>query len=161
MSANYSASPKEKSPKIYISNDKQGLAETLNKLLIKTGHPARNPQKIQLALQNSLFCFSAKSFQDKSTVGFIRATGDGVFHASIWDLVVDPDFPNQNRIRKLLIERLQREIKRIYPQCIVSRFAPPEELGLLSQTNFIEDHKGICPMALRDENQELGYKSIK
>ena len=151
MSSNSQASTQTKSPKIYISSDKQGIAEALNNLLIKTGHPPRNPEKIQLALQNSLLYFSAKSFKDKSTIGFIRATGDGVFHASIWDLVVDPDFPNQNRIRKLLLERLQREIKRIYPQCVVSRFAAAEELELLSQINFTEDYKGICPMALRDE----------
>ena len=151
MSSNSQASTQKKSPKIYISSDKQGIAEALNNLLIKTGHPPRNPEKIKLALQNSLLYFSAKSFKDKSTIGFIRATGDGVFHASIWDLVVDPDFPNQNRIRKLLLERLQREIKRIYPQCVVSCFAASEEVELLAQINFTEDYKGICPMALRDE----------
>ena len=152
MSSNLPASAPKKSPKIYISTDKQGIVEAFNNLLIKTGHPPRKPEKIQLALQNSLLYFTAKSFKDKSTIGFIRATGDGVFHASIWDLVVDPDFPNQNRTRRLLLERLQREIKRIYPQCVVSRFAPPEELDLLSQINFTEDYKGICPMALRDNN---------
>ena len=152
MSSNSPTSAKKKLPKIYISADKQGVAESLNELLIKAGYPPRNPEKIQLALQNSLLYFSAKSFKDKSLVGFIRATGDGVFHASIWDLVVDPDFPNQERIRRLLLERLQREIKRIYPQCVVSRFAPPEELEVLSQINFTEDYKGICPMALRDDS---------
>ncbi len=152
MSSNFPASTQKKLPKIYISTDKQGIVEALNNLLIKTGHPPRKPEKIQLALQNSLLYFTAKSFKDKSTIGFIRATGDGVFHASIWDLVVDPDFPNQNRTRRLLLERLQREIKRICPQCVVSRFAPPEELDLLSQINFTEDYKGICPMALRDDN---------
>ena len=152
MSSSFPASAKQKSPRIYISTDKEGIVEALNNLLIKTGNPPRDPEKMQLALQNSLLCFRAKLFQDKSTIGFIRATGDGIFHASIWDLVVDPDFPNQNQIRKLLIERLQRDIKRIYPQCVVSRFAPPEELELLSEINFIEDYKGICPMALRDEN---------
>ena len=152
MSSNSPASAKQKLPRIYISTDKEGIVEALNNLLIKTGNPPRDPEKMQLALQNSLLCFRAKLFQDKSTIGFIRATGDGIFHASIWDLVVDPDFPNQNQIRKLLIERLQRDIKRIYPQCVVSRFAPPEELELLSEINFIEDYKGICPMALRDES---------
>ncbi len=150
MSSNFPTSEQRKSPKIYISTDKQGIIEALNNLLVKTGKQPRNPEKMQLALQNSLLYFSAKSFKDKSMIGFIRATGDGVFHASIWDLVVDPDFPNQNRIRKLLLERLQREIKRIYPQCVVSRFAPSEELELLTQINFTEDYKGICPMALRD-----------
>jgi len=155
MSSDFPASAKQKSPRIYISTDKEGIIESLNNLLIKTGNSPRNPEKMQLALQNSLLCFRAKSFQDKSTIGFIRATGDGIFHASVWDLVVDPDFPNQNRIKRLLLERLQREMKRIYPQCVVSRFAPPEELELLAQINFSEDYKGICPMALRDENQEL------
>ncbi len=152
MSSNFPGSTQKKSPKIYISTDKQGIVEALNKLLIKAGYPPRNPEKMQLALQNSLFYFSAKSFKDKSTIGFVRVTGDGVFHPSIWDLVVDPDFPNQNRIRKLLLERLQREIKRIYPQCVISRFAPPEELELLEQINFTEDYKGISPMALRNED---------
>lgn len=150
MSSISRTSEQKKSPKIYISTDKQGIVEALNNLLIKIGHPPRNPEKMQLALQNSLLYFSAKSLKDQSTIGFIRATGDGVFHASIWDLVVDPDFPNQNRIRKLLLKRLQREIKRIYPQCVVSRFAPAEELELLTQINFKKDYKGICPMALRD-----------
>ncbi|MEM9274028.1 MAG: N-acetyltransferase [Cyanobacteria bacterium P01_F01_bin.143] len=155
MSSSFPASAKQKSPRIYISTDKEGIVEALNNLLIKTGNPPRDPEKMQLALQNSLLCFRAKLFQDKSTIGFIRATGDGIFHASIWDLVVDPDFPNQNQIRRLLLERVQRDMKRIYPQCVVSRFAPPEELELLSEINFIEDYKGIRPMALRDENQEL------
>ena len=155
MSSSYQIPAQQKPPKIYISTDKKGVIEALNNLLIKSGLPPRNPEKMQLALQNSLLYFSAKSFKDKSTIGFIRATGDGIFHASIWDLVVDPDFPSQDRTRRLLLERLQREIKRSYPKCVVSRFAPPEELELLSQIDFTEDYKGISPMALR-EDEEIG-----
>lgn len=82
-------------------------------------------------------------------VGFVRVTGDGVFNAAIWDLVVDPKLPDADSVKTMLLQRLKQEIRRSGLQCSVTIFARPEEMAFLRQANFSEDQDGIRAMALR------------
>ncbi|MGK7873818.1 MAG: hypothetical protein AB4426_11060 [Xenococcaceae cyanobacterium] len=138
-----------KASRVYTSTNKQVIPEELNQLFAKAGLPVRDLNKLKTALQNSLLCVTARLLRDRAMVGFVRATGDGVFNLTVWDLVVDPSLPNRETTKKLLLERLKQEIKRTAPQCGVSIFADSQDFKLLDQANFTEDQKGIRAMVLR------------
>lgn len=143
-------SPAAKAPRIFTSaNKREVVLEELNHLFVKTGQPLRNLEKLKIALQNSLLCITARLISDQMLVGFVRVSGDGVFNATVWDLVVDPSLPNGEDAKTQLIIRLKREIKRTLPHCAVSIFAHPQDFRLLSLANFAEDEKGIRAMGLK------------
>ncbi|NET37472.1 MAG: hypothetical protein F6K19_36520 [Cyanothece sp. SIO1E1] len=140
----------KKAPRIFTSADKRGIrVEEVNQLFAKAGWQTRNPDKLEVALQNSLFCVTARLFKEQVLIGFVRATSDGVFNATVWDLVVDPSLPNAATTKALLIERLKREVTRTMPQCAISIFAHPQDLSVLDEANFAKDKKGIQAMAWR------------
>jgi hypothetical protein len=141
-----------KAPRIVISTHKRELQpEEINQLLVNVGLPPRDPDKLMVALSHSLLCVSARLLKDKRLVGFARASGDGVFNVTIWDFLVDPQLVDREATKRLLLERLKREIKRSVPYCSVSIFAQFRDLSLLYQANFAEDEKGIRAMILRDD----------
>ncbi|MGF1601858.1 MAG: GNAT family N-acetyltransferase [Thermosynechococcaceae cyanobacterium] len=121
----------------------------LNQLFAKAGLPTRNIEKLEVALSHSLLFVTAKVLKDDTVVGFVRVTGDGIFNAAIWDLVVDPSFAGDQEIKKMLLQRLKQEIRRTGLQCSVTIFAQPEDVELLEQVNFSEDQDGIRAMSLR------------
>ncbi|NET52694.1 MAG: hypothetical protein F6K09_29655, partial [Merismopedia sp. SIO2A8] len=84
----------------------------------------------------------------KKLVGFVRATGDGVFNATVWDLVVDPSLPNQDGLKMLLLARLKQEVKKTIPNCAISMLANAEDIEVLEKMDFDEDERGIRAMAL-------------
>ncbi|MGB7416111.1 MAG: hypothetical protein WA902_18050 [Thermosynechococcaceae cyanobacterium] len=121
----------------------------LNQLFAKAGLPTRNIEKLEVALSHSLLFVTAKVLKDDSVVGFVRVTGDGIFNAAIWDLVVDPNLAGAQEIKKMLLQRLKQEIRRTGLQCSVTIFAQPEDVELLEQANFSEDQDGIRAMSLQ------------
>ena len=153
MTANISRSFQSsaaKAPRIFTSaNKREVVPEELNQLFVKVGQPLRNLDKLNIALQHSFLCITARLIGDQTLVGFVRVSGDGVFNATVWDFVVDPSIPNREDAKAQLILRLKREIKRTLPHCAVSMFANPQDLHLLSRANFAEDEKGIRAMGLR------------
>ncbi len=139
-----------KSPRIITkANDESLNATVLNQLFAKAGLPTRNIEKLEVALSHSLLFVTAKVLKDDTVVGFVRVTGDGIFNAAIWDLVVDPSFAGDQEIKKMLLQRLKQEIRRTGLQCSVTIFAQPEDVELLEQVNFSEDQDGIRAMSLR------------
>ena len=143
-----------KAPRIFVSTDKGGIApEELNQLLAKAGLPFREPNRLKTALENSQLCVTARRVKDRTMVGFLMASGDGVFNLTVWDLIVDRDLPNQEKTKILLLERLKQEIKRSFPQCTVSVLATAKDLELFRQIGFVKDCKGIRPMVIeKDES---------
>lgn len=139
-----------KSPRIITkANDESLNATVLNQLFAKAGLPTRNIEKLEVALSHSLLFVTAKVLKDDSVVGFVRVTGDGIFNAAIWDLVVDPNLAGAQEIKKMLLQRLKQEIRRTGLQCSVTIFAQPEDVELLEQANFSEDQDGIRAMSLQ------------
>ncbi|MEM1366833.1 MAG: hypothetical protein AAGG02_02225 [Cyanobacteria bacterium P01_H01_bin.15] len=135
--------------RIFISIDKRRIIfDELNHLFVSAGYPSRKVDKLQLALQHSILCLSARTFGDKKLVGFVRVTSDEAFNATVWDLIVDPKVANPSGIKKLLVSRLKREIKKIIPQCTLAMFANAQDHGLLFDANFAEPPKGIRAMIL-------------
>lgn len=110
--------------------------------------PVRALEKLAIALQHSTLCISARTFREKNLVGFVRATSDGVFNLTLWDLVVAPSLPNRETAMQLMLTRLQREAVKIVPNCAISAFVREADHDLLRRMNFTEDKKGIRAMVL-------------
>jgi len=53
----------------------------------------RTPEHIQIMLKNTDYVFSA--LDGTRLIGFARVLTDRVYRATIWDVVVDPDFQGQ------------------------------------------------------------------
>jgi hypothetical protein len=154
-SAFSTASP-SKPTRVFFSIDRGAVSPaTLNQLFRKAGLSMQPTDKLAIALQNSLLCIAAWTFREKKLVGFVRATGDGVFNATLWDLAVDPGVTNPDATKTLLMNRLKREITRVVPNCTISMMANPKDHRLLRLVNFGEDKTGIKAMALRASNQEI------
>ncbi|KAF9591955.1 hypothetical protein IFM89_010402 [Coptis chinensis] len=81
----------------------------LNKVFTSVGFPKRDPEKIKIALQHTDSLLWIEYLKTKKPVAFARATGDGVFNAIIWDVVVDPSFQGIG-LGKALMERMVREL---------------------------------------------------
>lgn len=124
------------------------MPEELNQLFGRANLPVRNLEKLEIALQHSMFCVTARTFKEKELVGFVRATSDGVFNTTVWDLAIDRNLPNQEATAKLLLTRLQREAAKIVPNCAISVFASAQAYDWFQQMNFVEDKKGIRAMIL-------------
>jgi GNAT superfamily N-acetyltransferase len=91
---------------------------------------------------NSLLWVEYKKTQ--KPVAFARATGDGVFNAIIWDVVVDPSFQGIG-LGKAVMERLMEELleKGIIN---IALYSEPRVLGFYRPLGFVADPDGIKGM---------------
>jgi hypothetical protein len=136
--------------RVITYNDRSMVTvEELNQLWVRSGQPPRPPEKVTIALDASLVCVSARLLREKTLVGFARLEGDGVFQATVWDCVVDLTLPQPEAIKRLVLERMKREVRQRYAKCCISIFSSPEDYGLLNFLGFREDDKGIRGMQLR------------
>lgn len=118
--------------------------DQLNSIFVAVGFPRREPDKIRLALEHTDSLLWVHYEKTQKAVAFARATGDGVFNAIIWDVVVDPSFQGIG-LGKVLMERLvdellQRGITNI------ALYSEPRVVGFYRPLGFIADPDGIRGM---------------
>lgn len=131
-------------------NDRSMIdVEELNQLLVRAGQRPRPLAKLKIALDASLACISARLLREKTLVGFARLEGDGVFQATVWDWVVDPHLAQPEAVKRMVLERMKREVRQRYSKCCISIFSAQDDYGLLKVLGFREDDKGIRGMQLR------------
>ncbi|KAK4357942.1 hypothetical protein RND71_023552 [Anisodus tanguticus] len=116
----------------------------LNSVFVAVGFPRRDTDKIQLALENTDSLVWIEYEKTKKPVAFARATGDGVFNAIIWDVVVDPNFQGIG-LGKAVMERLITELLRKGITNIVL-YSEPRVLGFYRPLGFVADPDGIRGM---------------
>lgn len=92
--------------------------QQLQTLFNKSAFWAQNRclEDLQMAIANSEPVISA--WDKNCLIGFARATSDGIYRATIWDVVIDPDYQRMGLGRKLVETvlahpRMQR-VERIY-----------------------------------------------
>ncbi|KAL1213846.1 GCN5-related N-acetyltransferase 2 [Cardamine amara subsp. amara] len=130
--------------------DLQGLCD-------KVGWPRRPLSKLAAALKNSYMVATLHSVmksdsdssegdngQKKKLIGMARATSDHAFNATIWDVLVDPEYQGQG-LGKALVEKLvrallQRDIANI------SLFADSQVVDFYQNLGFEADPEGIKGM---------------
>ncbi len=138
----------KRSPRIRIAVESHIDPAELNQFWVQAGLPARELTKLQVALQHSLFCVTARTISDRTLIGFARASGDGVFNIAILDFIAMPTLNNPEAVKRQILERFKQETKRGLSQCALSIFATLENQALLRRSDFEEDPNGIKAMVL-------------
>ncbi|KAF3587318.1 hypothetical protein F2Q69_00030441 [Brassica cretica] len=132
----------------------------LQTLCDKVGWPRRPLTKLAAALKNSYMVATLHSVlkpsssssegdneqqqKNKKLIGMARATSDHAFNATIWDVLVDPEYQGQG-LGKALVEKLvrallQRDIGNI------SLFADSQVVDFYQNLGFEADPEGIKGM---------------
>ncbi|XP_004490320.1 GCN5-related N-acetyltransferase 1, chloroplastic [Cicer arietinum] len=118
--------------------------EALNKVFVAVGFPRRDPEKIRVALEHTDSMVWVEQRKTQRAVAFARATGDGVFNAIIWDVVVDPSFQGIG-LGKAVVERLVGDLLGRGISNI-ALYSEPRVLGFYRPLGFVADPDGIRGM---------------
>ncbi|XP_065851614.1 GCN5-related N-acetyltransferase 1, chloroplastic [Euphorbia lathyris] len=118
--------------------------DQLNSVFVAVGFPKRDPEKIKVALENTSSLLWIEHKKTQKPVAFARATGDNVFNAIIWDVVVDPSYQGLG-LGKVVMERLVEELleKGIVN---IALYSEPRVLGFYRPLGFVADPDGIRGM---------------
>ncbi|CAI9779278.1 unnamed protein product [Fraxinus pennsylvanica] len=116
----------------------------LNTVFVAVRFPRRDTGKIRVALEHTDALLWVEYEKTKRPVAFARATGDGVFNAIIWDVVVDPSFQGIG-LGKAVMERLITALLEKGITNIVS-YSEPRVLGFYRPMGFVADPDGIRGM---------------
>lgn len=119
--------------------------EALNQLFVSVGFSARAREKLEKAVDNSHVALWATTTRDSrfarkgQVVGFARATSDGTFNATIWDVAVSPAW-QRHGIGQGLMERI---VDRILDEdiCNVGLYSEGKVVKLYERLGFREH----CP----------------
>jgi ribosomal protein S18 acetylase RimI-like enzyme len=132
--------------RIYFSLDRNIDLYELEELCDAVGWSRRPIRKVKKAIQYSFIVVTMweQRANRKRLIGFSRATSDHAFNATIWDVVVHPDFQGQG-LGKALMKHL---IKKLRSEDIsnVTLFADPHVVDFYQQLGFLADPEGIKGM---------------
>ena len=132
--------------RIVFSTDREIDLYDLEELCDAVGWSRRPLRKVKKAIQHSFMVVSMWEIKGtrRRLVGFSRATSDHAFNATIWDVVVHPDFQGRG-LGKALMQQL---IKRLRGEDIsnVTLFADPHVVDFYKQLGFMADPEGIKGM---------------
>nr|BED43096.1 hypothetical protein [Pyropia sp. Myanmar_A]BED43293.1 hypothetical protein [Pyropia sp. Myanmar_B]BED43490.1 hypothetical protein [Pyropia sp. Myanmar_C] len=131
---------------IYISSSKNINLYELEQLCDSVGWVKRPLKKVKVALKNSSIIISLVEKKDKNTklVGFARATSDNGFNATIWDVVIHPDFQGLG-LGKIVIYQLIKKLRQAEISTI-TLFAEPDVVSFYKKLGFIKDPDGVKGM---------------
>ncbi|KAM6559820.1 hypothetical protein CsatA_029059 [Cannabis sativa] len=126
--------------------------DNLNKVFVAVGFPKRDTDNIRIALENTDALLWIEYEKTQRPVAFARATGDRVFNAIIWDVVVDPSFQGFS-LGKAVMERL---IDQLLEKGItnIALYSEPRVLGFYKPMGFVADLDGIRGMVYSRKNKK-------
>jgi aralkylamine N-acetyltransferase len=125
-----------------VSHDKGISAEEVQDICASVGWSRREPELISKALENSLAV--ASIWEKGSLVAFARATGDKVFNATVWDVVVRPSHQRLG-LGQLVMAELLKELD-TYKIPLVTLYADPGTDGFYKRFGFLTDPSGVRGM---------------
>lgn len=138
---------------------REGIKVTeLNELFEKVGFPRRDPERLKVALANTHRMIWIRSLKQSRVsrlgqlLGFARATSDGAFSATIWDVAVSPAW-QRSGLGRAMIERLTNQLVQDGISTI-TLYAEPQVVGLYKKLGFVDDPKGIRGMAFQRKKKE-------
>lgn len=132
--------------RIFFSTDRDIDLYELEELCDAVGWSRRPLRKVKKAIQHSFVVISM--WEQRGThqqlIGFSRATSDHAFNATIWDVVVHPDFQGKG-LGKALMNQVIKELRR---QDIsnITLFADPHVVDFYGDLGFVADPEGIKGM---------------
>ncbi|MFQ4135220.1 GNAT family N-acetyltransferase [Nodosilinea sp. PGN35] len=131
---------------IVFSTDRDLDLYELEELCNAVGWARRPIRKVKKAIQHSYLVVTMweQRGSRRRLVGFSRATSDHAFNATIWDVVVHPDFQG----RGLGKELMRQLIKKLRSEDIsnVTLFADPQVVEFYKGLGFMPDPEGIKGM---------------
>jgi len=132
--------------RIFFSAERDIDLYELEELCDAVGWSRRPLRKVKKALQHSFLVSSMWEVKGnrKRLIGFARATSDHAFNATIWDVVVHPDFQGKGlgkALMKYMIKKLRSE-----DISNITLFADPHVLDFYHGLGFISDPEGIKGM---------------
>ncbi|HLP91098.1 MAG TPA: GNAT family N-acetyltransferase [Nostocaceae cyanobacterium] len=118
----------------------------LEELCDSVGWSRRPLRKVKKAIEHSFLVVSMWQVRgnQKRLIGFARATSDHAFNATIWDVVVHPDFQGQGlgkALMKYVLKKLRNE-----EISNVTLFADPHVVDFYRTMGFMADPEGIKGM---------------
>lgn len=132
--------------RIFFSTDRDIDLYELEELCDAVGWSRRPLRKVKKAIQYSFLVMTMWEQRGNSRrmIGFSRATSDHAFNATIWDVVVHPDFQGKG-LGKALMDQL---IKKLRSEDIsnITLFADPHVVDFYRQLGFMPDPEGIKGM---------------
>ncbi|MEO1593226.1 MAG: GNAT family N-acetyltransferase [Cyanobacteria bacterium J06632_22] len=132
--------------RVFFSTDRNIDLYELEELCDAVGWSRRPIRKVKKAIQHSFLVVTM--WEQRGTrrrlVGFSRATSDHAFNATIWDVVIHPDFQGQG-LGKALMKQL---VKKLRSEDIsnVTLFADPQVVSFYERLGFTPDPEGIKGM---------------
>jgi ribosomal protein S18 acetylase RimI-like enzyme len=134
------------STKIFLSTDPNLDLYELEELCDAVGWSRRPLRKVKKALQHSFIVVSMWEVRGatKRLIGFSRATSDRSFNATIWDVMIHPDFQGKSlgkALMKYTIDKIRAE-----DISNVTLFADGHVVSFYSRMGFVEDPEGIKGM---------------
>lgn len=137
---------KSSESRIFFSTDREIDLYELEELCDAVGWSRRPLRKVKKALQHSFLVISMweERGSARRLIGFSRATSDHAFNATIWDVVVHPDFQHQGMGKALM----KQVIKELRGQDIsnITLFADPHVVDFYRTLGFMADPEGIKGM---------------
>ncbi|XP_021718295.1 serotonin N-acetyltransferase 2, chloroplastic-like [Chenopodium quinoa] len=127
----------------------------LNSVFVAVGFPRRDPDKIRIALEHTDSLIWVQYNKTQRPVAFARATGDGVFNAIIWDVVVDPVFQGVG-LGKAVVERILEELMQ-KGITNIALYSEPRVLGFYRPLGFVADPDGIRGMVYSRKQNKKKY----
>ncbi len=132
--------------RVFFSIDRDIDLYELEELCSAVGWARRPIRKVRKAIQNSFLVMSMWEQRGNRVrlIGFSRATSDHAFNATIWDVVVHPDYQGKG-LGKVLMKQL---IKKLRSEDIsnVTLFADPQVVDFYRNLGFMSDPEGIKGM---------------
>lgn len=134
-------------PRIFFSLDRDIDLYELEELCDKVGWARRPIRKVRKAIQHSFLVvtvWEVRNTNRKRLIGFARATSDYAFNATVWDVVIHPEFQSKGLgkgLMKFMIRKLREsDISNI------TLFADPQVVEFYRRLGFILDPEGIKGM---------------
>ncbi len=114
----------------------------LEQLLQSVGWSRRPMKRVQKALDNSLLKVGLWQHDSRfpRLVGFARCTGDGVLHATVWDVAIHPVYQGFGLGKELMAYVLQ-SLKEMNIQRVVL-FADPGVVSFYKSQGWVLEPKG-------------------
>lgn len=138
--------PNSRNSRIFFSTDRDIDLYELEELCNAVGWSRRPLRKVKKAIQHSFLVVSMWQIRgnQRRLIGFARATSDHAFNATLWDVVVHPDFQNKG-LGKALMRFI---IKKLRSDDIsnITLFADPHVVEFYRNLGFISDPEGIKGM---------------
>ena len=131
---------------IYISTSKNINLYELEQLCDAVGWVRRPLKKVKIAIEHSFItiCLFCKNQDRNRLIGFARATSDSVFNATIWDVVIHPDFQGKGLGRALMDQIILH--LRYADISTITLFADPQVVSFYRNLGFMTDPDGVKGM---------------